>query len=534
MNSVNVFIAEKISINSMKRENLNLIPKPIKITPYTGFFNLNSNTEIVIYPILKENAKFFCKLLKTDYQIREYKQDLTKTNSIQMILDESLYKLGKEGYFLRINPESIDLRASHPAGIFYGIQTLIQLIMNSNQSIPCLEIEDYPRFKWRGVMLDEGRYFFGINYVKHILDTMAFFKMNIFHWHLTEDLGWRIEIKRYPKLTEIGSKRKDTQIGGWFSKKRAGKPHEGYYTQEQVREIIQYAEERFIKIIPEIDIPGHSMAALAAYPEYSCTGGPFTVPETVGIKKDVYCPGKEITFTFLQNILEEVIQLFKGNYIHIGGDEVPKDRWKLCSDCKNRMQREKIKDVQELQVYFTNRIVEFLKSKAIKAIGWNEIMGPHLNQDVIIEWWKWGKKKIINDLEKGRKFIICKSRWQYFDFDHSLTPIKKVYNYDPIPHKYINNILGIEAALWTEWVPNEDIADWLIFPRLLATAENAWLPYNLRNYKDFHHRLEVFVPWMEENCRNYMKKKLWNPSLLVRLIDLPYLAKGNTYAKYNK
>jgi hexosaminidase len=514
---------------------LTIIPKPVKLIMNSGSFALNSDTIMVIEPNLENIAYYFCDSIEKKIPIQFKKDNSKYANSIRLFLDDSLSGLGTEGYILQIIPEYIEIKGSTPSGVFYGIQTLLQLVLNiSRESIPCLEIEDYPRFSWRGYMLDEGRYFFGMDYVKHMLDAMAFFKMNLFHWHLTEDLGWRIEIKKYPRLTAVGSKRKDSQIGGWLSKNRSGVPHEGFYTQEQIKEILQYAKNRFITIVPEIDIPGHSMAALASYPEYSCAGGPFEVPETVGIKKEVYCPGKEKTFEFLENILDEVIELFQGKYIHIGGDEVPRDRWKSCPDCNMRMANEHIPNIEDLQVYFTNRIIQYLNSKGIQSIGWNEIINSNLNKDAIVEWWKWGIKTITKDLKLGRKFIICKSRWLYFDLDHSLTPTKKVYCYNPIPNKYKQNIMGMEVALWSEWISDINIADWMTFPRLLAFAENTWTSTNKRNYKEFAHRMESFIPWMEKHCKKYMKQNLWNPNYLKRLFDLRYLVIGNTYEKYNK
>jgi len=327
----------------MLESKISIIPKPVSMDLGEGRFQITERTIIEADPILSEIAEYLKDLFlsPTGFSLRitNLQSDLNKSNTIYLILNGKLSDFTEEGYSLKVNQDRIVLSASKPAGIFYGIQTIRQLLPKEIEekkvgshiewTVPSIEIIDYPRFSWRGYMLDEGRHFLGKEVVKHILDLMALFKMNVFHWHLTEDQGWRIEIKRYPLLTEIGSKRQKTQIGGFISKQMDNTPHEGFYTQEEIQELVSYANRLFIKIIPEIDIPGHSKSALAAYPEFSCTGGPFEVSTRFGIKKDVYCVGKESTFEFLRNILEEIILLFPSEIIHIGGDEVPKKRWEF-------------------------------------------------------------------------------------------------------------------------------------------------------------------------------------------------------------
>ncbi|MHA2290168.1 MAG: beta-N-acetylhexosaminidase, partial [Promethearchaeota archaeon] len=394
---------------------INIIPKPVSMILGEGYFRINGQTAIEADPELIEIAKYLRDLVlpATGFrlEISEMKKDLTKSNTIFLNLNEELNTLQEEGYSLKINPEFVELLALKPVGIFYGIQTIRQLlpieieqknnIPGINWDIPSIKIMDYPRFSWRGYMLDEGRHFLGKEVVKHILDLMALLKMNTFHWHLTEDQGWRIEIKRYPLLTEVGSKRNGTQIGGFLSKKMDTNPHKGYYRQEEIKEIISYATKLFIKIVPEIDLPGHSKAALAAYPEFSCTGGPFEVSTTFGIKKDVFCVGKDSTFEFLNDVLDEIISLFPSDIIHVGGDEVPKKRWEKCPDCQERIEKEGLKNKKELQEYFTNRIMNHLSSHGRSIMGWNQILTEASSKEIIAQKWLLGKNLIKKHLMKG-------------------------------------------------------------------------------------------------------------------------------------
>jgi hexosaminidase len=348
--------------------------------------------------------------------------------------------------------------------------------------------------------------------------------MNKFHWHLKEDQGWRIEIKKYPKLTEIGSKRKDTKIGGWLTKKFRGIPHEGFYTQDEIREIVAYAQDRFIEIIPEIDMPGHSLAAIASYPELSCTGEKQEVAIKPGIYPDVYCPGNEKTFEFLQNVIDEVVELFPSPIFHIGGDEVPKTRWELCPKCQALMKEIGISNTHDLQVYFTNRIGEYLKKKGRRLMGWNEILGESLAPDAIAQWWVGNKKKVLHHLHQGRNFVMSKVGFVYFDYNYVLTPLKKCYNYEPIPkeleEEYHNNVLGIEAPLWTEWVPTKERLGWQVFPRLFAVAETGWTPKHQKNYSDFKQRLKKLIPILSKFNLISADLSEVDPSAIYRLFHL--------------
>ncbi|MFX0015871.1 MAG: beta-N-acetylhexosaminidase [Candidatus Hermodarchaeota archaeon] len=496
-----------------------IIPEPAKMTFNLGNFVLNDNTSIQSDTELRNISEYLRNLISppTGFQL---KPNITDTddildNAINLVINEEREDLGDEGYCLITTNDYILISAPKPAGVFYGIQTLRQLFPIEIEKrflisdieewvLPGVTIEDYPRFSWRGFMLDEGRHFLGKAIVKRMLDLLALHKLNVFHWHLTEDQGWRIEIKKYPRLAEVGSYRKGTQIGGirsFLTKEFDSTPHGGYYTQTDIKEILSYAQERFITIIPEIDMPGHSMAVLAVYPEYSCAGGPFKVQTTFGIKKDVLCPGKENVFRFLQDVLDELINIFPSKFIHIGGDEVPKSRWKKCPDCQARITTENLDSEGDLQTYFINRIASYLLSKGRVPIGWNDILDKNLRLEVIGQHWFRGNNKVLDHLRKGRKFVISRFFYTYLDYPYTMTPLRKVYSINPIPEKlekvYHENILGIEAPVWSEWISTIDRLDWQVFPRLTALAETGWILEEKKNYFDFKKRLERFLQRLE-------------------------------------
>ncbi|MFX1287757.1 MAG: beta-N-acetylhexosaminidase [Promethearchaeota archaeon] len=519
----------------MLRNAINIVPKPVSMIIGDGRFIITEKTVIESDPKLIEIGKYLKDflLLPTgfDLEIKDHQSDLTKTNTIFLQLSEKLDDLKDEGYSLIVNSERIVLSAPKPVGIFYGIQTIRQLLPIEIEQkakipgikwiIPSIEIKDYPRFSWRGYMLDEGRHFMGKEVVKHMLDLMALFKLNIFHWHLTEDQGWRIEIKNYPKLTEIGSTRTETQIGGFLSKDMDATPHEGFYTQEEILEIISYADKLFIKIIPEIDIPGHSKAALAAYPEFSCTGGPFAVSTTFGIKKDVFCVGKETTYEFLNTILNEIVNLFPSNIIHIGGDEVPKKRWKECSDCQERIKKEHLKKEKGLQAYFTDRIRKYLSTQGRKIMGWNQIISKKSSNEIVAQKWLFGKFLIKKHLIKGGKVVFSQFGYTYLDYSYEKTSLSKTYHYEPVPQNlpqvYHSNVLGIEAPMWTEWVRNERELEWQTFPRLVAIAETNWTPKEQKNYNSFRNRLKSILKRLDILEVHYANIEEYQPSFIKRL-----------------
>lgn len=516
---------------------LKIIPQPNKIEIKGETLTLDENFHILVSKETENLGLILKKMIlpALDLDIEMESSDLDRAGSkiIRLTINDKYENLGEEGYSLKINNDNIHLCANKEAGIFYAIQSLNQLLfpyINSNQIdshkifLSCLSIEDYPRFKWRGFMLDEARHFQGREIVKKILDIMALLKLNIFHWHLTDDQGWRIQIKKYPELTEIGSKRTGTQIGGFIGKKIDPTPHEGYYKQDEIQEIIEFAKERYIEIIPEIEMPGHCSAALTTYPALSCTGGPFEIPQTFGIKKDVFCMGKEKVFQFLSEVLDEIIELFPSNIVHIGGDEVPKDRWKECPDCQKRVEEENLEDVKQLQSYFTNRIAKYLSSKGYLTMGWNQIINEKLIDEVIVQYWMGSKKKIRENLENGRKFVMSKFGHVYLDYKYEFTPLRKSYKYEPIPkkldEKFHEKVLGIEAPLWTEWVPNHRRLFWQVFPRLTAVAETGWTLRENKDYNSFKKRLGNFNKMLRMKGAGHAAMKEIDPPFLKTLFGI--------------
>ncbi len=370
-------------------------------------------------------------------------------------------------------------------------------------------------------MLDEGRHFQGMDTVLLTLDLMAMLKLNRFHWHLTDDQGWRIEIKKYPRLTEVGSQRAGTSQT-ILGKVHDGMPHGGFYTQGEIRSIVAYAADRHITIIPEIEMPGHARAALAAYPEYSCTGGPFEVATHFGIFPDIFCAGKETTFTFLQDILDEVMGLFPSTYIHIGGDEAPKKRWKECPHCQERIRTEGLKDEHALQGYFTNRMMAYIESKGRRGLGWNEILHEGLVENAAVQFWVRGREALLTAIRAEHRPVIMSTYLDaYLDHSYSLMPLSRAYNYEPVPaelnEKEAASILGLEFPLWTEWVPNRARLDYQAYPRLIALAETGWTPKARKDLQDFRVRLANFLPRLDLLGVRYAPLREVEPSRLRRM-----------------
>ena len=515
---------------------INIIPQPVEVQEKVGFFRLDSETRILYQSELKDVTTYLVTMLKTStgYNLETQVFQKEEANSILLILDSKTNNLPKGGYRLEISSENIIIRSGSSNGIFHGIQSLRQLFPREIEvkeknfgiewKVNCLIIIDYPRFAWRGFMFDEGRHFHGIKVVKRLLDLLALYKFNKFHWHLTDDQGWRIEIDTYPKLVKIGSKREGTQIGGiksFLTKQRSHDTHEGYYTKEELIEIVNYAKNLFIDIIPEIDIPGHSMAAIASYPEFSCTGGPFEVATTWGIKKDVLCPGKEGTFEFIQKILLEIMEIFPHRVLHIGGDEVPKSRWKKCLDCQTRKIENKLSNEDQLQDYFINRIAKFLLKNERTPMGWNEVLHDDLIPEMIGQHWLKDDKLVEQHLKSGRQFVISRFFYYYLDYDYLMTPLGKTYNFEPVlltlePDFHENN-LGIEAPLWTEWIPNQRRIDWQTFPRLIAVSETAWSQIDNRNFQSFKKRLGFHLKRLELLGVNNASLKESDPGFIRRM-----------------
>jgi hexosaminidase len=427
---------------------------------------------------------------------------------------------GPESYRLDITPERIEIAARDPRGLFYGIQTLRQLIAASPKAIPAVTIDDTPRFPWRGLHLDVGRHFFPVEFIKRYIDLLATFKLNTFHWHLTEDQGWRLEIKKYPKLTEIGAWRKETIVGHARRGPKGydGTRHGGFYTQEQARDVVAYAKERGVFVLPEIEMPGHSLAALAAYPEYANVPGPFEVRTTWGISDEVFSPS-EATFMFLENVLREVMDIFPNEFIHIGGDEAPKKRWKESPDAQAIIKQEKLKDEDELQSWFIRRIERFLNKNGRRLIGWDEILEGGLAPNATVMSWR-GTAGGIAAAKQGHDVVMAPQADLYFDHyqadpEHEplgiggMTPIEDTYGYEPIAAELspdeAKHVLGPEACMWTEYMPTTDQVEYMAYPRVLALAEIGWSPREARDWKSFSARLPAALRLLDRLGVKYRK-----------------------------
>ncbi len=489
---------------------ISIIPAPAHLQKGAGKFLLTSSAFVVADTsdsLVGEVVRYFTRHIQQATGVHltvYYTPPDGKTGAIrfQKIKDGTL---GREGYRLKTSPEGISLEAGTAAGLFYGVQTIFQLLppeiysqndpSNVRWTIPAVTITDRPRYPWRGFMLDVSRHFFTKNFIKKQIDYLAYHKMNRLHLHLTDDQGWRIEIKKYPKLTQISSWRRqsDGTITG------------GYYTQDDIRELVAYAQSRFVTIVPEIEMPGHCQAALAAYPQLSCTGGPFPVATEWGVHKDVYCAGNDSTFAFLQNVLLEIMQLFPSPVIHIGGDEVPKDRWQHCPKCQARIKAEGLKDEAELQSYFIRRIEKFLNAHGKRLLGWDEILEGGLAPNAMVMSWR-GTQGGIAAAKQNHDVIMSPTSFCYFDYyqgDPKIEPlaiggnlpIEKVYRFEPSPKNLspeeARHVLGGQANLWTEYVATPEHAEYMTYPRLAAMAEVLWSPKENRNWPGFLNRLQT-------------------------------------------
>jgi hexosaminidase len=481
-----------------------------------------------VYPIsraeLKFEAKYLQEILKasTGFSLRIV--DLSgrpETNFIALgvgFADE----LGPEGYSLNATETGVSITGGDAAGMFFGIQTLFQLLPPDvyrrgktrirSWAIPCVSIQDRPRYGWRGMMLDVSRHFFPAAFVKKFIDYLAMHKLNTFHWHLCDDQGWRVEIRKYPRLTKLSSWRADREGMHW-STRPAQKPGEkatygGFYTQKDLKDIVKYAAQRHITIVPEIEMPAHASAVIAAYPEFSCTGGPFTVATgSLWPIKDIYCAGNDSVFMFLQNVLSEVADIFPGRFIHIGGDEANKTEWRRCPKCQARIKTEGLKDEAELQSYFVRRIEKFLGSKGKRLIGWDEILEGGLPPEATVMSWR-GVSGGIAAAKSGHDVVMSPTSHCYFDYYQGdwrfepaaiggYLPIQIVYSYEPTPDTLTSDeakhILGTQANLWAEFLPDPATVEYMAFPRIAAIAEVGWTAKDRRNWDDFAQRLATQV-----------------------------------------
>lgn len=512
-------------------DEISLIPKPQSIELKKGNFKIEKNTTIYFEPEFEIAGNFFNEFLQNGagFQLTN-----TSKKDAKIVIEKDISQ-PSEGYFLDISDLKISIKANDASGAFYAIQTLRQLLPpelevpltpkggNNGKSIslPQLTISDFPKFQYRGMHLDVSRHFFDKEFVKKYIANLAMLKMNTFHWHLTDDQGWRIEIKKYPKLTAKGAFRDETRIGHYEDKPELydGKRYGGFYTQEDIKEVVAFAQKLNITIIPEIEMPGHAQAAISSYPELGCTGQQIPVATTWGVFEDIFCP-KEETFTFLENVLSEVIPLFPGQYIHIGGDEAPKTRWKNCAHCQQLINDNNLKDENGLQSYFIHRIEEFVNSKGKKIIGWDEILEGGLAPNATVMSWR-GMQGGIDAAQQKNDVIMTPVSHCYFDYYQSenidepnaiggFLPLKKVYSFNPIPQELnaeeVKYILGAQANLWTEYIPTEKQVEYMVFPRILAMSEVTWSGPSEnfeKDYPDFFSRVEYFMKRLDALNINY-------------------------------
>jgi hexosaminidase len=498
-----------------------IVPQPVKQTARAGRFAITKSTVIstdaASAAVGRQLARYLEPATGFTFQVRA--SGPAPARSISLRRDRTLERLGEEGYLLEVRPTGIQARAFAAAGLFYAVQTIRQLLPpeifreaavdNADWSLPALAIEDYPRFRWRGGHLDVGRHFMPKEFVKKYIDLLALHKLNTFHWHLTEDQGWRLEIKQYPKLTEVGAWRKETLIGRARGAKATfdGKRHGGFYTQDDAREIVAYARARYITVVPEIEMPGHASAAIAAYPELGVTGQPVEVATTWGIFADIL-NAEPSTITFMQNVLTEVLSIFPSRYIHIGGDEAEKTKWKASERIQSRIKELGLKDEHELQSWFVRQMDTFLVSKKRRLVGWDEILEGGLAENAVVMSWR-GTKGGIAAARAGHDVIMAPTSHTYLDYYQSkdeakeplaiggFVPLETVYGFEPIPAdlepQFAKHVLGAQGQLWTEYMPNPKHVEYMAFPRMSALAEVVWTPKERKDFANFRERLQAHL-----------------------------------------
>lgn len=524
-------------------EEISIIPQPLLTEAGTGYCRLTSNTRVLVGgedPQVYETAGYLAgrmgwkaeRRIQNSERRREGKgEDHLIRNAVQLLLDEESQPLGKEGYDLLVNRKGILIRAYQPEGLFYGVQTLLQLmpaevfgdpVAGREWMIPAVHVTDSPRFTWRGMHLDVSRHFFPVEFVKRYIDLIAMHKMNVFHWHLTDDNGWRIEIKKYPLLTDVAAWRVDREDQPWNERTPPEEGEQamygGYYTQDQIREIVEYARQRFIMVVPEIEMPGHASEVFAAYPQFSCRGEKlFVRPGSYWPNNDIFCAGNDSVYTFLEDILTEVMDMFPSAYIHIGGDEADKTQWKDCPKCQRRIREESLSDEKELQSYFVKRIEKFLNASGRKLIGWDEILEGGLAPEATVMSWR-GFEGGIEAASQGHDVIMCPVSHCYFDYYQAdpdfqplaiggFTPLKKVYSFESTPpelaDEQVKHILGGQGNVWTEYISTPGHAEYMSVPRMTALAEVLWSAGNLRNWDGFRERLQHQFLRFDEMGVNY-------------------------------
>lgn len=531
------------SYHLIAQNNQQVTPAPAFTQNQTGVFHFDKKTGIVSAgKNYDKEALLFNDLLQQFYGYRlPISKNASKfsSNSNKIILQFNATIKDEGAYELQVADHSILISSGNSTGIFYGLQTLLQLLPPEKMDacdIAGILIKDKPRFAYRGMHLDVARHFSSVAFVKKYIDYLAMHKYNNFHWHLTDDQGWRIEIKKYPLLTSVGGCRAETLVGRYGSDLYDNTPYCGFYTQQQIKEIVAYATARHINVIPEIEMPGHAMAALASYPYLGCTKGPYKTFETWGVIEDVFCAGNDSTFHFLEDVLTEVMALFPSKYIHIGGDECPKERWKHCVQCQKRIKDNHLKDEFALQSYFIQRIEKFINKNGRSIIGWDEILEGGLAPNATVMSWR-GEQGGIEAAKQKHNVIMTPGEWCYFDHSQSLNedsitiggyvPLEKVYGYEPIPASLkpdeIHYILGAQANLWTEYITNPKKIEYMIFPRMSALSEVLWSPKASRNWDSFEDRIPQLMK----------RYKLWGANysnafydLQAKVVPLPHYKIG--------
>lgn len=518
-------------LNAQAQSKVNIIPQPVSLRVVDGFFTLDGNTSIRFGSTnkeLKAAADFFAAYVKNVTGC-SLPLNVAGKHTVQLVISK-MALLGKEGYQLDVSPNKIVITANAKEGIVYGMQTLFQTMppirTNAIVQIPCMMVTDYPRFKWRGMHLDVSRHFFSTDVIKQYLDLMATYKLNVFHWHLTDGGGWRLEIKKYPKLTQQSAWRVDDLDKPWnwsgvrFTADKGKATYGGYYTQEQAREIVAYAKGRNITVVPEIEMPGHSEAAMAAYPELSCSkidhfgnAGNFYASKVEGN----YCAGNDQAFVFLQEVLTEVMNVFPSDYIHIGGDEVDKTSWKKCANCQARMQMEGLKNENELQSYFIKRIEKFIVGRQRKMIGWDEILEGGLAPEATVMSWR-GESGGIEAAKMKHEVVMTPGSPCYFDHYQAgpageplaiggFNTVKKVYDYEPIPKELdadqAKYVLGAQGNVWTEYISTAAHLEYMVLPRMPALAEVLWTPSKNKNWEQFNERLQQLFRAYDQKGLHY-------------------------------
>ncbi|WP_071147821.1 glycoside hydrolase family 20 protein [Bacteroides ihuae] len=538
LNHMLCFLFATISIScwaKTKEANYQVIPLPQEVVLTKGSPYIMDSRTRILYPkgdkILQSNAIFLSDYLKEitgkTLSIAVTKNNKADRRAILLKIDRNI--TNAEGYEIQVNEKNVIISGRSTNGIFYGIQTLRKSIpldaRDANIILPAVQIKDYPRFAYRGMMLDVARHFFPVDFIKKHIDLLALHNINYFHWHLTEDQGWRVEIKKYPKLTEIGSIRKETVVGR-NTDKYDGQPYNGFYTQKEIKEIVAYAQKRFITIVPEIDLPGHMLAALASYPELGCTGGPYEVSPRWGIFNDVLCIGNEKSMQFLEDVLDELIELFPSKYIHIGGDESPRSRWKECPKCQAKIKEEGLKADEHhtaedrLQSYCMQRIEKYLNAKGRKIIGWDEILEGDVAPNATVMSWR-GMEGGIKAAQLKHDVIMTPNSYVYFDYyqtaDVENEPLaiggflnaERVYSMEPVPEELNEEdrkfIIGVQANLWSEYIPTSQQVEYMLLPRMAALAEVQWTEANKKNYKYFTSRLPHLLELYHKEGYNYAK-----------------------------